>query len=280
MAAIPRNILAVIGTGGMGLACARHLASGRKLLLADYTAEIVERSVKSLQNDGHAVEGHVVNVKDFATVKKFAEIAGKAGHIDAIIHTAGVSPVQAPVRQIFEVDLLGGANVIEAFLPVASAGTSLVFISSMAGYMHLQASPDLERHLATAPLDQLLHHKEIEAIQANEDYAAKGEAYGLSKRANHLRVQAAAQAWGSKGARVNTVSPGIISTPMGRAEIDGPNPMVRGLIGLSPMKRVGTSEDIANVVAFLAGSESSFITGTDILIDGGVTSSMRWSSEK
>lgn len=280
MTSIPRNIVVVIGTGGMGLACARRLATGRKLLLADYTAEIVERSVNSLQNDGHTVEGHVVDVTNYATVKEFAEIAGKAGHIDAIIHTAGVSPVQAPARQIFAVDLLGGANVIDAFLSVASAGTSLVFISSMAGYTHTSPEPDFEHHLATAPLDQLLRHTEIEKIQASEEYAAKGEAYGISKRGNHLRVQAAVTAWGKKGARINTVSPGIISTPMGRAEINGPNPMVKSLVGLTPMKRVGTSEDIANVVAFLAGTESSFISGTDILIDGGVTSSMKWSGEK
>jgi NAD(P)-dependent dehydrogenase (short-subunit alcohol dehydrogenase family) len=256
------------------------LASGRKLLLADYSREIVQRSVESLQNDGHNVEGHVVDVTNFATVQEFAKIAGQAGHIDAIIHTAGVSPVQAPIRQIFAVDLLGGANVIEAFHPVATAGTSLVFISSMAGYQHqFPGGEELERHLANAPLDQLLHHKEIEIIQASEEYAARGLAYGLSKRGNHLRVQAAASAWGSKGARINTVSPGVISTPMGRAELDGPNPMVKRLVELAPLKRVGTSEDIANVVAFLAGSESSFITGTDILIDGGVTSVIR-SSEK
>lgn len=280
MAAVPRNILAVIGTGGIGLACARRLAPGRRLLLADFTDEIVKRSVDSLRNDGHTVEGHVVDVSDHASVKRFAEAAGQAGHIDAIVHTAGVSPVQAPVRKIFEVDLLGAANVIDAFLPEASVGTSLVVIASMAGYNHTSATQDLEHHLATAPLAQLLHHAELTLDPPADDYDAKGVAYAISKRANHLRVQVASREWGRKGARINSVSPGVISTPMGRAEVDGPNPLVKALVETSPLKRIGTSEDIASVVAFLAGPESSFITGTDILIDGGTTSGLRWGSEK
>lgn len=278
-AATPRNVLVVIGTGGMGQAAARRLASGRKLFIADFSRHILNSTVESLKNEGHDVEGHILDVSDGPSVKKFAALAGQAGHIDAIIHTAGVSPVMATSKRIYEVNLLGTANVIDAFLPVASAGTSMICIASLAGYTAISAvTAELEKHLATAPTDQLLHHEAFDL--SKESYESGGEAYRLAKRANQLRVQAAAFAWGSKGARINSISPGVIATSMGKQELDGPGAeKVRGLVGISATRRLGTPDDIANAVAFLAGPESSFITGSDLLIDGGAWSSIRWNRE-
>ena len=266
-----RKILVVVGAGGMGLSIARRLGSGRRLLLADYSEATLEGALTSLRNEGHDAEGHTVDITDYKAVCELAQAAKKTGQIDAIVHTAGVAPGMASAKQIFEIDILGTANIIEAFLPVASPDTSLVCIASMAGSM-TELSPDLEKHLATAPLDQLLQHKEIDFENANP-----GTAYGLAKRGNQLRVQAAARAWGSKGARLNSVSPGIISTVVAQKQLQGPaGEHMKSFIDLSAARRMGTPDDIANVVAFLAGPESSFITGNDILVDGGAVAGQRW----
>lgn len=137
----------------------------------------------------------------------------------------------------------------------------------------LPLSSDLETHLATAPLDQLLQHKEIDF---DSPHAAQ-MGYAIAKRGNHLRVQAAVRAWGSQGARVNTISPGVISTALGRQELQGATGAnALAMVEHSATRRMGTPDDIAGVVAFLAGPESSFITGTDILVDGGAVSARRW----
>lgn len=268
----PRSVVIVIGTGGMGLAVARRLASGRRLLLADYSEASLDAATTALRGEGHAADAHAVDVADRASVEKLAGAAGEAGHIDAVIHTAGVSPVMATARQVYQVDLLGTAHVIDAFLPVASPGTSLVCVASMAGHF-ASLPPDLERHLATAPAGQLLQH---EGIDLDADPST---AYLVAKRGNQLRVQAAAHAWGAKGARLNTISPGVISTPMGQAELQGPaGPYIQAMIDLSGAGRTGTPDDIAAVAAFLVGPESAFITGSDIQVDGGVVAAQRWNT--
>jgi NAD(P)-dependent dehydrogenase (short-subunit alcohol dehydrogenase family) len=268
-----RNVLVVIGTGGMGLAIARRLASGRQLLLADYSDARLEAALTALEGDGHEAEGHTVDVSDWGSVEKLANAAGAAGRVDAVVHTAGVSPVMASSRQIYEVDLLGTAHVIDAFFAVASPGMSLVCVASMAGYFG-SLPADLERHLATAPTNQLLRHDGIDL-----DAPFAGAAYAVAKRGNHLRVQASAHAWGGKGARINTISPGVIATPMGRQELQGPaGAQIQAMIELSGARRVGTPEDIAAAAAFLAGPDSSFITGNDLLVDGGAVSAQRWNT--
>jgi len=270
---VPRNVLVVIGVGGMGLAIAHRLAGGRRLLLADSSEASLEAAVVTSRGDGHAAEGRVVDISDRESVVKLAAAAADAGHIDAVVHTAGVSPMMATARQIYEIDLLGTAHVIDAFLAVASPGTSLVCVASMAGHF-AQLSADLERHLATAATDQLLSHSGIDLDSLNA-----AEAYIVAKRGNQLRVQAAAHDWGAQGARLNTISPGVTSTPMGLAELAGPTgTYIQSMIDLSGARRIGTSDDIAAAAAFLTGPESSFITGNDILVDGGAIAAQRWNT--
>ncbi|MGP0030048.1 MAG: SDR family oxidoreductase [Acidimicrobiales bacterium] len=268
-----RRVLVVIGTGGMGVAVARRLGGGRHLLLADASDAAVGAAVATLRDEGHDVEGHVVDVVDRAAVEQLAAAAAGAGPIDAVIHTAGVSPVTATARQIFRVDLLGTAHVVDAFLPVSGHGTSLVCISSMAGHLG-SLSAAFEHHLARAPTDELLGHAEIDL-----DGADPGLAYVVAKRGNQLRIQAAAQAWGARGARLNTISPGVISTPMSAAELSGASGAhMRAMIESSGAGRLGTPDDIAAAVEFLAGPASSFITGNDVLVDGGAVAAQRWGS--
>ena len=259
----------------MGLTAARRLASGRQLLLADYSSARLEAAANALEAEGHSVDSQIVDVSDLGSVEKLAGTAGSAGHIDAVIHTAGVSPVMASARQIYEVDLLGTAHVIDAFLTVASAGTSLICVASMAGHFASLPAP-LEQHLATAPTGRLLQHPGIDLDAANP-----GAAYTVAKRGNQLRVQAAAHAWGRNGARLNTISPGVIFTPMGQQELQGPQgAQIQALVDLSGARRYGTPDDIAAVTAFLAGPDSTFITGTDILVDGGAIAAQRWNTAR
>ncbi|KAL1847460.1 hypothetical protein Plec18167_005149 [Paecilomyces lecythidis] len=272
---MPNNSIAILGCGGMGLAIARRLGAGRQLYVADFSNETLSAARETLANDGYLVETMQVDVSDYESVRRFAHAAASYGHIEAIIHTAGLSPSAGSAQRILEVDLLGTANSLDAFLEVAKPGTSMICIASMAGHMGSGLPSELEHHLATASRGQLLDHTDSKIDSADPHGPAR--AYGISKRGNLLRVQASAKAWGRVGGRVNSVSPGVISTGAGRQEIEGP---AGKFIALSPVGRVGTPQDIVNAVSFLASAESSFITGNDILVDGGVVSSVRWDTLK
>ncbi|OJJ96225.1 hypothetical protein ASPACDRAFT_125773 [Aspergillus aculeatus ATCC 16872] len=221
------------------------------------------------------VETFQVGVSDYDSVSRFAKAAASHGPLEAVVHTAGLSPSAGSAKKILDSNLLGTANALDAFLEVAQPGTSMVCIASMAGHMGSGLPSELEHHLATAPRNQLLNHVALDIDQADPQGPAR--AYGLSKRGNLLRVQASSKAWGRIGGRVNSVSPGVISTGAGRQEIKGP---AGKFIALSPAGRVGTPQDIVNAVSFLVSAESSFITGNDILVDGGVVSSLRWDALK
>jgi NAD(P)-dependent dehydrogenase (short-subunit alcohol dehydrogenase family) len=274
----PRNVVVIIGTGGMGLAVARRLGSGAHLVLADFSQAQLDKAAETLRGEGHAVHAIQTDVSSLESVQNLATEASQVGTIRAIAHTAGLSPVQAPPDKIYQVDLLGTVHVIETFLTVASADTSLVVIASLAGHQAQGTlSTELEKHLATAPADKLLSHPELTSPPDLQEKAPGLRAYGISKRANIIRVQASAAAWGKKGARINSVSPGIISTAMGHQEFNGPlKEQLRELVGKSPAARVGTPSDVANVVAFLCSPEANFIVGEDVLLDGGWASSRKW----
>ncbi|KAK4647896.1 uncharacterized protein QC761_105460 [Podospora bellae-mahoneyi] len=267
--AFPRRVVAIIGSGGMGLASARRLAlsSARTtLFLSDFSQANLDSAATSLRNDGHEVETQLIDVSDYASVQKFASAAAQAGRLETIVHTAGLSPAMAPADRIFKVDLLGTVNVIDAFREVVAPGGSMICIASMARF-GAQPSPDLAAHFATSGRDTILDRPELKELVEKNDPSM---AYSLSKAANYLRVQAAARAWAEKGARINSVSPGVILTAMVRQELESPHgEMIKQIISGTPLQRGGTADEIASVVAFLAGSEASYVTGTDILVDGG-----------
>jgi NAD(P)-dependent dehydrogenase (short-subunit alcohol dehydrogenase family) len=179
--------------------------------------------------------------------------------------------VQATVDAIMRVDLLGTALVLDAFGEVIASGGAGVFISSMAGTM-ASLDPDFERRLATTPTDELL---ELPGL-SRKAISDAGAAYAVAKRANQVRVQAASLAWGRRGARVNSLSPGVVATSMGEAELDGPHgEIMRAMIAASGTGRIGMPDDIAGAVAFLVGADAGFITGTDLLVDGGAIAALR-----
>lgn len=268
---IPRKVVVVLGVRGIGLHIARRLAVGRLLIIADDSDAILRTTVKTLRDEGHDASGHYVNITDYSSVVSLAKKVRDAGSIEAIILAAHITPDIANTQEIFEYDLLGAANCIEAFQTVAGPGTSMVCVACMSGHM-IGLSQDLERHLATASLDWLLEHGEIDMENGNPSVA-----YAIAMRGFQLRVQASARAWGMKGARLNSISPGVISN--GQAQNDGPaGARGKAMVELSAAQRMGTPDDVANAVDFLLDPRSDFINGNDLLIDGGAVSGRRWHS--
>ncbi len=260
----------VTGAGGMGLAVARRCGVGRTVLLADHDGAVLAAAADDLTATGYRVVTRSMDVADASSVGALAGAAAELGAVTTVVHTAGLSPVQASVAAILRVDLLGTALVLDAFAEVVAEGGAGVFISSMAGAM-ATVPEELEARLATVPTAELLDLPEL----SEGAVADPGAAYLLSKRANQVRVRAAAVAWGRRGARVNSISPGVVATPMGAAELAGPSgDVMRAMVEGSPTGRIGTPEDIAAAVDFLAGPDAGFITGADLLVDGGVVATL------
>lgn len=265
-----RPVLVIIGSGDIGVAIARRLGGSRQMLLADASKRQLDSAIEILQKDGFSPEGHILDVSDADAVQRFAQHASSRGRIEAIAHAAGVS-LNHSSHQIYQINLVGTANVIDAFLPTASPGTSMICIASIAA-QYVTLSSSLEQHFAQAPSNQLLQHAELDL-----DLSDRMHTYGVSKRGNVLRVQAACYEWGLKGARINSVSPGVISTAMTEREMQGyMREDLLAQIEASGARRVGTVNDVAAVVGFLASQDASFITGTDISVDGGQVAGQRW----
>ena len=267
------DVVVVVGVGGMGEAIARRQGAGRHVVLADFNAEVLERVADVLRGEGYSVTAQQVDVSDRASVAALAVAAAALGPVTQVAHTAGLSPVQASVEAILRVDLAGVAFALEEFGRVVAPGGAGVVIASMAGTMAVGQFPaEMEGALALTPADELLSLPFLQPGAVPDP----GAAYGIAKRANQLRVQAASLAWGARGARVNSISPGVISTPMGQQELAGESgAFMRTMVDASGTKRFGTPADIAGAAAFLLGPESSFVTGTDLLVDGGVIAALR-----
>lgn len=266
-----QSALLVIGAGGMGLAIARRLGSGQRVILADFSSKILDAAASSLRENGHDVTTQIVDVSSYESVSQLATSSSVQCKLNTVVNTAGISPGMGAARRIYEVDLLGTANVIDAFLDVLPSGASLINIASIAGHYGVPIPPDLETHLATASRAELFNHK---AIDLDGNPAA---AYAISKKGNILRAQAAIPKAATKGVRLNTVSPGVITTAMIREELQQKaGETIRQMIEATPVRRAGTAEEIASVVAFLAGPEASYVNGADLVVDGGFLAQARW----
>jgi NAD(P)-dependent dehydrogenase (short-subunit alcohol dehydrogenase family) len=267
-----KDVVVVIGSGGIGLAIAKRQGFGKTVLLADFNDAVLEGAAKTMRDASYAVETQKVDVASRDSVRALAEKAASLGPVTQVINTAGLSPNMAPVAKILEVDLYGTAVVFEEFGKVIAPGGAGIVISSMAGHMMRQLPEGDEKALAQTPADELL------ALPCLQDDAIPNTlvAYMVAKRANFLRVQAEAINWGARGARVNAISPGIIVTPLGRHELESEiGDIFRAMVEASPSKRMAPPEEIAEAAAFLLGATAGFITGSDLLIDGGVIAAMR-----
>jgi NAD(P)-dependent dehydrogenase (short-subunit alcohol dehydrogenase family) len=257
----------VTGTGGIGVAAARRIGSGRTIVLADASERALGAAADALRGAGHHVVACPTDVSDPAAVAALAATAAQLGEVSVLVHTAGIAPEQGTVAQILAVDLLGTALVLDAFASVIAAGGAGVAISSIAGHM-VPVDPELERLLAATPTARLLELPGLDPA----GIADTNSAYGNAKRANRLRARmAAGTSWRARGARLNTISPGIIATPMTEHAFAGPaGGQMRAMVAGSAAGRAGTPEEIAAAVAFLVGPEASFINGADLLVDGGL----------
>ena len=264
------QVTVVIGAGSIGQAIARRVSAGRKVLLADLKLENADAAAKVLADAGFEVSTAVVDVSKQSDVVALAQKAAALGDITGLIHAAGVSPTQASPKTILTVDLYGTALVLEVFGSVMAPGGAGVVIASQSGHRLPALPPEQDKALATTPVEELLSLPFLQPDQIKDSL----HAYQISKRGNSLRVMAEAVRWGKRGARVNTISPGIIITPLARDELTGPRgPGYRRMIELCPAGRAGTPDEVGTVGELLMGAEGAFITGSDFLMDGGVTAS-------
>ena len=264
------DVTVVIGAGQIGQAIARRVSAGKHVLLADLHKANADAAAEVLANAGFDVSTATVDVSSRESVHALAETAAALGDITGVIHAAGVSPSQARPEVILAVDLYGTALVLEEFGNIIASGGSAVVIASQSGHRLGALTAEQDAALATTPADELLSLPMLQPDQVTDTL----HAYQLAKRGNSLRVMAEAVRWGRRGARVNTISPGIIITPLARDELTGPRGEgYRRTVELSPVRRAGTPDEVGTVGALLMGPDGAFITGSDFLMDGGVTAS-------
>ena len=264
------EVVVVIGAGSIGQAIARRVGTSRHVLLADVRPEHTQAVADLFLSAGFDASTATVDISSRSSVHDLAEHAAALGDVVGLIHAAGVSPSQAPPATILEVDLYGTAVILDEFGAILTSGGSGVVIASQSGHRlpALTAAEDLL--LATTPAEELLSLSMLQADRVVDSL----HAYQLAKRANSLRVKAEAVRWGRRGARINTISPGIVMTPLARDELNGPRGEgYRRMIELSPAGRAATPDEIGTLAALLMSRDGGFITGSDFLIDGGVTAS-------
>ena len=258
-----KQVVALLGAGSMGTAIVRRIGAGKKILLGDISEKALERVGEDFRRSGYDVETIQVNALQKESVEAFARKAAELGPVMYFIDTAGASPNQAKPEHIVDLDMVGTGYAVDAF--------GGLIISSQAAYMY-PIPNEIELQLVNTPTEGLKEVKFIQEVAMQNS----GFAYMIAKRMNHLQAQrAAATSWRKRRARINTISPGIIVTPLAYDEFNANGEGYQAMIDASAAQRVATSDEIADAAAFLLGEHASFITGTDLLIDGGVIASIR-----
>ena len=246
------------------------MSAGKHVVLADLDDENADAAAEVMRDAGFEVSTATVDVSSRESVHALVGTATGFGDVNGLIHAAGVSPSQASPATILAVDLYGTALVLEEVGNVIGRGGAGVVIASQSGHRLGALTPDQDAALATTPADELLKLPMLRPEQVKDSL----HAYQLAKRGNSLRVMAEAVRWGKRGARINTISPGIIFTPLARDELNGPcGEGYRRMIELCPAGRGGTPDEVGTVGALLMGPDGAFITGSDFLMDGGVIAS-------
>jgi NAD(P)-dependent dehydrogenase (short-subunit alcohol dehydrogenase family) len=266
-------IALVIGGGGMGMSTARRLGQSHRVVLASQSAKKNAEREAALREDGIDAVAVQCDVTDPASVAELREFVARRGPLRTLAHVAGLSPSAGDWRELFGVNLIGTALMERACLELATQGTAAVFVSSSAGHLAVPPGPEILAVLddPLAPgffgrLDRLIVSEEQTPLQA----------YRLSKHALNRMCRRRAPAWGAKGARIISMSPGPIATPMGARELEGPSRDVKlNLMRQLPIAREGTMVETADAIEFLASDKASYITGTDLLVDGGLVAATR-----
>ena len=267
-----KEVVALLGAGSMGMAIAERVAQNRIVLLGDISEKALETSRQKLEYSGYHVETMRVDASDKDNIYAFAKKAKELGNVKYYIHTAGASPNQTNPQHMIKLDLIGSAYALDAFGEVMAKGGAGILISSQTGYMLPQPLTNEEEYALTmTPADEL---SQLPMLQPNV-IVNSGIAYVMSKRANQLRVRKAAIDWGKRGARINTISPGVVVTPLAYDEFRAAGEGYQKMIEASAMHRVGNPAEIANAAQFLLSDQASFITGTDLLVDGGTIAAIK-----
>ncbi|MBS1487342.1 MAG: SDR family oxidoreductase [Bacteroidetes bacterium] len=263
-----QNIIVVIGAGAIGQAIARRVGAGKHIVLADISEQNANAASTLLRQSGFEASASIVDVSSRQSIQSLIKTSREQGEIIGLIQTAGVSPTQATPETILKVDLYGTAVVLEEFGNVIAEGGSGVVIASQSGHRLAPITLEQTTALATTPTEELLTLPFLQPRHIQDSL----HAYQLSKKGNSLRVMAEAVRWGKRHARINTISPGIIITPLAADELAGPRgDGYRKMINTCAVGRAGTPDEVATVANLLMGSDGAFITGSDFLMDGGVT---------
>ena len=266
-----KEVIALLGAGSMGTAIVRKIAAGKKILLGDISEENLERVKKDFMYGGYDVETCVVNALEKDSIEAFAKKAASLGDVKYFIDTAGASPNQAKPEHIVALDMVGTGYALDAFGKVMAQGGAGIVISSQAAYLY-PFPYEAEQEVINSPTEKLAELSIVKDVAMQNS----GLAYMIAKRVNHLQaIRAAAGAWKERRARINTISPGVIVTPLAYDEFNANGDGYQAMIDASAAERTGTSDEIAEAAAFLLGEHAGFITGTDLLIDGGVIASIR-----
>lgn len=263
-----QDVILLTGAGQIGLAIARRMGHGKKIVVSDKNinnAQTVTKIMTEAGFDAVAVEADISSRK---SILNMIAAAQKYGEIAMLINAAGVSPSQASVETILKVDLYGTAVLLEEVGKVIKAGGTGVTISRQSGHRMAALGAETDEQLAVTSAEELLQLEVLKPANIKDTL----HAYQMAKRCNVKRVMAEAIKWGVKGARINSISPGIIVTPLALDEFNGPRgEFYKNMFAKCPAGRPGTADEVANVAELLLSQQGAFITGADFLIDGGAT---------
>lgn len=259
-----------IGAGQIGLAIVRRIASGKKIIIGDKNIVNAQAAAEVLNSIGFDAVAMEADLSSRDSILSLISEAYKYGNIRHLVNSAGVSPSQASIETILKVDLYGTAVLLEEVGKVIAQGGAGVTISSQSGHRMPALTPEEDRLLATTPTEELLS---LEMLRP-ENIRDTLHAYQMAKRCNVKRVMSEAVKWGERGARINSISPGIIVTPLAIDEFNGPRgDFYKNMFAKCPAGRPGTADEVAHVAELLLDDKAAFITGSDFLIDGGATAS-------
>ena len=265
-----KDVMLLTGAGQIGMAIARRLGADKKIIIGDKNLHNAQNIAQIVTNAGFDAEAVEMDLSSRDSIKNMIAYAQKYGEIAMLINAAGVSPSQAPIETILKVDLYGTAVLLEEVGRVIKHGGVGVTISSQSGHRMPALTPEQDELLACTPTEDLL---KLDLLQP-ENIRDTLHAYQLAKRCNVKRVMAEAVKWGERGARINSISPGIIVTPLAIDEFNGPRgDFYKNMFAQCPAGRPGTADEVANVAELMMTSAGAFITGSDFLIDGGATAS-------
>lgn len=265
-----KEVMILTGAGQIGMVIARRMGTEKKIILGDKSIKNAEYIAQTMNNAGFDVVPMEMDLSSRSSILKLIAEAQKYGEITMLVNAAGVSPSQAPVETILKVDLYGTAVLLEEVGKVIRQGGVGVTISSQSGHRMPALTPEADEQLATTPTEDLLNLEILQACNIRDTL----HAYQMAKRCNVKRVMAEAVKWGERGARINSISPGIIVTPLAIDEFNGPRgDFYKNMFAKCPAGRPGTADEVANVAELLMSDKGAFITGADFLTDGGATAS-------